>query len=180
MENITLDKATIAEILKAKYNLSIKSVFVPFSLSRNAAEKNPSLNWRVTLCKGDREILTTDYMAGCAHCPSYEQFSTNAPRAKAVDAECETGRAHRINAMHPILMAIPILPDTCDVIHSLVMDADCLNASTFEEWANDFGYDTDSRKAEAMYRACLEIALKLRNGLGETVLSELRDLFQDY
>jgi hypothetical protein len=25
---------------------------------------------------------------------------------------------------------------------------------SFEEWASDFGYDTDSRSAEATYNAC--------------------------
>lgn len=55
-----------------------------------------------------------------------------------------------------------------------------LDSSTFEEWANEFGYDPDSRKAEVIYRACLEIALKLRNGLGEDRLRDLRELFTDY
>ena len=42
------------------------------------------------------------------------------------------------------------------------------------------GYDPDSRKAEGIYRACLELALKLRNGLGEKLLAELREAVADY
>lgn len=64
--------------------------------------------------------------------------------------------------------------------NSLVSDADVLDCSTFEEWADNLGYDKDSRKAEATYRECLALALKLRNGLGEAALAELREAAQDY
>ena len=34
---------------------------------------------------------------------------------------------------------------------------------TFEEWAREFGYDTDSRKAEKTYNLCLEYGFKAQN-----------------
>jgi hypothetical protein len=34
--------------------------------------------------------------------------------------------------------------------------------------------------AEAIYNACIDIALKLRSAIGESGLSELREAFQDY
>jgi hypothetical protein len=74
----------------------------------------------------------------------------------------------------------PILPDTLDVIYSLVTDADVLNHSSFEDWASEFGYDTDSRKAETIYRECLSTALALRNGIGEDGLRKLQEAAQDY
>jgi hypothetical protein len=55
-----------------------------------------------------------------------------------------------------------------------------LDSGSFEEWAADYGFDTDSRKAETTYRACLDIALKLRNGIGEDGLRKLQEAFQDY
>jgi hypothetical protein len=67
-----------------------------------------------------------------------------------------------------------------DVLASLVMDSSAIDYSTYEEWAGDCGHDPDSRKGEAIYRACLEIALKLRNGLGEAGLAALREAAQDY
>ena len=60
------------------------------------------------------------------------------------------------------------------------MDADVLDYPTFEEWADTFGYDCDSRSAEKTYRDCLEIALKMRAIFGEADLTKLRDTFQDY
>lgn len=46
--------------------------------------------------------------------------------------------------------------------------------------AETFGYDPDSRSAEKVYRACMEIALKMRAALGESGLSRLNEIFQDY
>ena len=45
--------------------------------------------------------------------------------------------------------------------------------TSFEEWAGDFGYDSDSRRAEATYNACVESAKKLKEFLGEQLFSEL-------
>lgn len=75
---------------------------------------------------------------------------------------------------------VPIVPDSCDVLACLIMDSDVLNAGGFESWAGDLGFDTDSIKARATYDACLETALALRAGLGESVLAELAAAFADY
>lgn len=160
--------------------LSITSEFVPFSKSRNANEKQPSLNWRVTLRQNDRAILTTDYMAGCAHCPSYK-LKDPYYRRQAIALECEQGRKAKVLwENHAMATREPILPSTPDVIYSLVSDADVLNYGSYEEWASNFGYDPDSRKGETTYRMCLEIALKLRAALGDTGLTTLQAAAADY
>lgn len=73
-----------------------------------------------------------------------------------------------------------IMPDSLDVIYSLLRDGDAIDSPTYESWAEGNGYDTDSRKGESIYRACLEIGLKLRAALGEAGLEKLRTAFQDY
>lgn len=171
--------------------ITMTAKFVPFSQSRNKAEKSPSLNWVVTISRNDREILSTEYMAGCAHCPSY---NTKPPKAFdrpermwpliVANEECERG--FKMNYMGWMSgftkdrLKGPILPDIKDVLHSLILDASVLGHGSFESWAEDFGYTPDSRKAESIYRACLDIALKLRNGIGETGLAALNIAFQDY
>lgn len=52
----------------ASLGLAVESVFVPFSQSRNKAEKHKSLNWKVTLLRNGRLVLSCDYSAGVAHC----------------------------------------------------------------------------------------------------------------
>lgn len=60
------------------------------------------------------------------------------------------------------------VPPTCsDVLDCLASDASMVdNARHFEDFASDLGYDTDSRKAERIYHACMEQANKLRRFLG--------------
>jgi hypothetical protein len=174
--------------------LTVESVFVPFSQSRNAKEKSPSLNWKVTVKRDGREVLTTDYSAGCGHAPSYRQTwgkrtTEDRDRELMVAWECETGgRALGVKYSGRAPEAYgtgyqrgdKIKPDTLDVLHSLAMDSDVLDAGGFEQWASDLGYDTDSREAERTYRACLDLALKLRAALGDSGLQDLRNAFEGY
>jgi hypothetical protein len=61
----------------------------------------------------------------------------------------------------------PIPPTAADVLGCLCSDAQGVDhGETFEDWASDFGYDTDSRKAERIYHECQSIALRLRGFLG--------------
>jgi hypothetical protein len=170
----------------AKHNLDITTEFVPFSRSRHAGEKLPQLNWRVTLhdTKAKRAILTTDYSAGMAYAPSYtgNAFQGMTGRdMELVHHECEHGRpAAYTNGSVYSVGKKKIEPITADVIYSLVSDASVLDYSTFENWADDMGYDPDSRKGEGIYRLCLSHALALRNAIGEAGLAELREASQDY
>jgi hypothetical protein len=166
--------------------LTYTATFVPQSKSRNKGEKHPSLNWRVKLSKG-AYTLETDYMQGIAHVPGYIQ-SRLAWHADALRDMAEKGKSP--NRTHTyenctgwnsslLWKAIPA-PALTDILYCLVQDADVINYGTFEEWAGNFGYETDSRSAEATYRTCLELALKLRAMLGDAALSKLGELFQDY
>lgn len=53
MSNDIIDSAL------ADLGLTVDSVFVPFSRSRNKGEKYKSLNWQVTVKRNGRNILTT-------------------------------------------------------------------------------------------------------------------------
>lgn len=186
---MTDTQETLAECI-ARLGLTVSAEFVPFSQSRNAKpDARPgerSLNWRVTLKHNGRDVLTTDYSAGIGHCPAYKASArrlgnaNSLLRAQFIEWETENGKESHTNEFQRPYGIKPILPDSSDVIYSLVSDSDVLDCSTFEEWAGNLGYDPDSRKAEAIYRACLEIALKLRNSIGDAELSALREAAQDY
>jgi hypothetical protein len=176
-------KETI-EAVAAELGLTMAAKFVPHSQSRNKADKEPRLNWVVTLRVGDRVVIETDYTAGQGHCPAYKQRGGRTAVARElVRWECEHGKPGFWSyGMGLVLQrsAKPILPALADVLHCLCSDADAIDYGSFEDWANSVGYDPDSRKAEATYRACLELALKLRNGLGDEKLARLRGAVQGY
>lgn len=162
----------------AAAGLTIRAVFVPFSQSRNAKEKHPSLNWRVTLqCKG-RDVLTCDYSAGSAYCPA-DKKNWSEPHAKreAVRLECETGKAARefSSLSHVSANGPAIMPNDRDVIASLLLDASVLDAGGFADWAADCGYSDDSRKARAIYDECLAHALAFQAAVGAYAFAELRE-----
>lgn len=47
------------------------------------------------------------------------------------------------------------------------------NARSFEEWAREYGYDEDSRKAERIFKVCEKQVDKLKNFLGDELYHEL-------
>jgi hypothetical protein len=188
-------KSAIRELL-ATHGLTCKAEFVPYSQSDNAKPGKagngldkpwPSLNWRVTVEKNGRAILTTPYSAGTAHTPA-SKLPPSRDREVLIAWEIENGYpgAH-VRFDHPQggrgawtasrkLGSKPLLPDAVDVFSSLALDSDVLDSPRFEDWASELGYDPDSRSAEAIYRTCLEHALALRAAIGEAALRELRDL----
>lgn len=176
---MTLDE-TIASL-----GLTVESVFVPWSHSRSfvkdATVNKRNLNWRVTLWCGMKQILTTDYSVGIAHCPSYKAHNARWTIDYAAAIEYETERGHTARGLSSyVSKGKAILPKAHDVIHALVLDSSVLNYVSFESWARDFDYDPDSRKGEATYNACLATALAMRNGIGEAGMATLREAFQDY
>ena len=95
-------------------------------------------------------------------------------------AECEDGYPMRGYPFTRVRGGAPIAPDPVDVVYSLIMDSMVLDYGEFESWAADYGYDTDSRKAIAAYRECLDIALKLRSTIGGAGLERLRAVYAEY
>lgn len=196
-------KAKIESVM-AELGLTVEAEFVPFSQSRNKAEKHRSLNWRVTLKRNGRDVITTDYSAGAAHCPSYNAkvpHNWNRParmwQGMVCEWECENGFKAAFSGLGSFgefsaarerrkigdefrNARVPIMPEAADVVWSLVLDADVLNYRGFSDWAGNFGYDDDSIKAKSLYDACMEIALQLRGAIGEAGMEKLAEAGQDY
>lgn len=168
--------AAVREIVP---DLEYSAEFVPQSKSRNADAKEPSLNWRVTLKRGSLSLVT-DYMQGIGHLPKSEKAFN--PRSvdgdKAVRRAAEQGTFARHDGYVTSRNPIPA-PELSGVLYCLLLDAEAVDHGSFEDWAGNFGYDTDSRKAEGIYRACLETGLKLRAMLGDETIQRLREALQD-
>jgi hypothetical protein len=164
----------------AAMDIDRKAQFIPFSQSRNAREKQASLNWKIDLVRKGSVILPgIDYMQGQAYCPAYKaQWSNKYDKARAIALECATGERARAGGPNGAESSRkPIAPPSVvDVVQCLLMDSDVLNYRGFDDWAESLGYDTDSRKAEAIYRACLDTALQLRAIFGEPELSRLQEI----
>ncbi len=165
--------------LMDKHGISIAAAFVPFSHSRNKDEKHRSLNWTVSLLVEGVLKLQTDYSAGIAHCPGYEQHG-KWPQPQIIAHETEQGtKAKFIPSLDKCTGTVPILPDGADVLSSLLLDSEVLEYRSFEDWAASFGYDSDSRKAEAIYNDCMKIALRIKQAIPQDAMTELREAFDE-
>lgn len=63
----------------------------------------------------------------------------------------------------------PTLPEVLDSLVGDASDAD----ETFEEWCGTYGYDTDSRRAEATWKACRKVRADLTKLIGADALETL-------
>lgn len=180
---------TAVRAIMTREGIRIESTFVPFSASRNAKEKSPSLNWKVRIVRGfiSTHAATewTDYSAGCAHCPAYKAkglgLQNSILRDEHIRRECATGKTSRyLDNIGTWTTGAPIPLDDISVLHALISDCDVLNTRNFEAWASEFGYDEDSRKAEAIYDACLRNALDVKACIGASVMNELREALNGY
>lgn len=167
-----------------KHKLTMETEFVPFSKSRNKAEKSPSLNWIVTIRKDGHEIWKGDYSAGCGHTAAYKASAKDLGgrncimRNEAIREECETGRAWP--GPYQFKKGHKVEPEFASVLASLCLDGGAIEEGTFDDWAASYGYDTDSRKAESIWRYCVETGLKLRAALGDPGWREFQLACQDY
>ncbi|OQM74933.1 hypothetical protein [Manganibacter manganicus] len=194
-----IDCSDVEDLIGAiceRAGITMQTVFVPFSKSRNAKPGEDgktwrSLNWRVSIFhrRSSVAILETDYSQGEGHAPASKKTAAQMETAARVMRmpvsrakrdmlayEIETGKiasGHLWGNSFSGSKPIPA-PSIGDVMQSLVRDCDVFDYGSFENWASDFGYETDSRAAEAIYRACVEIAMKLRAGLGSALLAEIR------
>ena len=181
-DELSDDRAFILDAM----GVTLSAEFVPFAQSRNKDEKEPSLNWRVTLKLRDREVLTADYMQGSGHCPAYQRNNFNTPtvnpkseKRAAIAYECATGFEAKGGMMGGTFKrGRKLEPELTDVFYSLLSDSSVLDCRDFADWASDFGMDSDSIKARAMYDACMADALKMRAAFGDKTMSELRELFE--
>lgn len=175
------------DTLIASLGITYQATFIPFSKSRNA-KPDPkiselSTNWKVALAKGG-VTFETDYQQGIGHLPEplkFQKTSYTIDEDAAIRRACERGDYYARTRPSEYLKGRPLpAPELRDVLYSLAMDTSVLDSASFEEWASESGHDADSRKAEQIYQACLTVALRLRQLIGDAQMSALREAFQNY
>lgn len=167
--------------LLEKYQIIIEQQFIPFSKSRSKGHLYKSFNWRVTLFVGGKEVLSTLYSAGAGYGNAYKATfgelggKNCVMRGEEITKEVETGLFWANSRLDRVSIKIGIL----DFMNSLILDSEAV-FQTFEDWAEDLGYDSDSMKAKNIYDDCLETGEKFLAGLGMKKLEELKEAFSNY
>ncbi|MOA20040.1 hypothetical protein D3C78_1404570 [compost metagenome] len=73
----------------------------------------------------------------------------------------------------------PVAPCAASVLYNLIEDARGADQN-FLDWCGDYGYDTDSRKAEKIYADCCDIRAKVNAFFNREEREQLASLLQDY
>lgn len=121
--------------------------------------------WRVSF-KGSRIDFSTEYFTGIGHRETVRGFKAiSMPGSQMVKGHWQASK--------------PVAPSAAGVLHSLMMDGRAIDDS-FIVWCEDFGYDTDSRKALATYEACCETGRKMQKLFTREQCDALADMLQDY
>jgi hypothetical protein len=122
--------------------------------------------WTVKLTYDGRE-MNTPYSMGFGHC-SRKKTSKSSNIQERVGGSAKLARAikpfGRLAVDDTTGSVWLDAPQLRDVLHSLQSDASA--PLLFEDFCSEFGYDTDSRKAESTHRACLRIRGELERMLG--------------
>ena len=178
------------KVILDKVKLKYTTEFVPYSQSRSYKKdefvRNKNLNWKVGFYLPSGYGFQTDYSQGQGHIPNYNRkiWRTSNGRfnliaEQAINQIVETGYYSSTSSFCNSKGAPIPHPKMYDVLGCLLSDADVLNYPCFEDWAENYGYEVDSRKAEKIYKDCLELGLKMRVMFGEPTLSQLQELFRD-
>lgn len=184
-----------AKIDAAIADFSMVATYLPQDLStledsrgviRRSDLSEQQLKYHVTLSYKGRAFVESSFQMGIGHIPYYTQgLVLTVGQWNEIKLIFKTGKCARnwpkcVDDRLFMTRNLTIEPTLRDVLHCLMSDGDAINYLSFEDWADNFGYDKDSRKAEKIYQACLQTGLTFRNSIGEKKLAELRDIYQDY
>jgi hypothetical protein len=169
--------AIVAELAP---DLHYEAIFIPQSASRNAKRGKqdrtpPSLNWVCVLTNSRGGSFRCDYTQGIAHMPGYKQTFGHKTLHQEEQERCAAETGHCLNEGGRLPGREIPPPLLHDVLSSLLMEAEAMDADSFEDWAVDMDYDPDSRKAEGIYDACVKVGLALRRLLGNPTMVALRE-----
>ncbi len=127
--------------------------------------------WRITFSRG-KESETFQYFTGIGHREETKEYKLTMARLKNTSPRC-------IARVEAEKLKKPKAPHATDVIYSLALDAQMSNG-TFEDFCDNLGYDTDSRKALETYLQCQKDGERFRRIVGTVAFNALGDVVQDY
>lgn len=127
--------------------------------------------WRVSF-KGSRIDFSTEYFTGIGH-------RVDTPITKMARQSLKGCSVNSVAWQNMLKGMKAVAPSAASVLYSLMSDARAIDES-FIDWCENFGYDSDSRKALAMYEACCESGRKMRKLFTHEQRETLSTMLRDY
>jgi len=172
--------ASLAESLGLAITCSAPSGGVDKSQGKDG-KPWPHIAYTVTLTRNDKPVWSGPFKLGIGHVKMPAKMKGGGYNyAEAKDlcgGECPKDFQEMEAKMAGVLaIRQKVSPDLPTVLSSLISDGQPdFDSQSFEDWAGDYGYDTDSRSAEAAYNACVAIGRQLRRAFTTPELEQLRE-----
>ena len=115
------------------------------------AARAGQLNWRFTLLREKRSFSCV-FSQGVGHIRSKQKLLRN-----EIAHICAHGNGYGIWLKKP---------HWSDILSCVQLEVRVIDYPFFETWADEFGYDRDSREAESIYNECRKTAFELQSVLG--------------
>lgn len=135
---------------------------------------------------GDTELKTKHGCPKCGGMHGWEYRITMAKGRQSISfpfwnswADCYNevrGGKQYINGQWVYFEArrVPKVPSAYEVLATISPNTYC--ETSFEDWCDEFDYNKDSRRAEAMHKRCMEFALQLRQFFTDAEIADLREI----
>ena len=140
----------------------------------------PHIAYDVTIKRNGKLVWSGPYKLGVGHVKGFPHGRLSMYDWQRLDPAYEAGMKYDETAGARIAENLAkkqeVTPQLDDVLSSLLMDGVAyFDAQAFEDWCSDYGYDTDSRRAESTWKACDEIGRNLARAFTAQELEELRE-----
>jgi hypothetical protein len=149
-------------------DLKFAATYVGMHTDKAEGDSKPwrAFEWKIRLTRGDRSFETS-YKQGLAHCKHASRKPAGQPSEANTPELARTFKPYgRLTIADCEGFVIPTPPTLPGVLESLQSDSHSGAHLLFEDFASKLGYDTDSRKAETIWRACQTIRGELQHLLG--------------
>lgn len=152
-----------------RHGITFSCVEAPDNPHWTGAKQDGTAHWYYTLKVGGREM--SGHYSKSSGLRRWRQSSWNGYKRPAGWKKGERAsmpwNPSRCDREAFMAWTEPEPPTASEVLDCLAMDASGVESTgSFESWAEDLGMDTDSRSAEASYRATVAQTDKLRKLLG--------------
>ena len=126
------------------------------------------------------EVNKPDWNLGKKHMMDHWRVSfTKVAVQDPYSVDYYTGLGNR-QSPHLLADSCPVMPTPSSVLHSLCMDATCVDEYTFRQFAEEMSLSDDSIKARDMYIACQDTRTELLRLFSPEIFDKLCETVREY
>jgi len=185
MKTIPEQDLLVAEFLKSiNVDYSVKWLGV----AGNNSNFKDSDQWQITFKKAGKFSESFDFYTGSGHRINNSGVSLSPANKKYIDSvKAVTGLSNALVreskqeklVKNIFVQSYAVTPTQASVLYCLLLDAES-GSMSFDDFCDNFGYDSDSMSDFKIYQACMAITKQVQKLFTCSERQQLQELLQDY